>query len=516
MARASSRGRAPFPSLRAALLLSTAVVLITAPPLGARADDPSPPEELVKLIFVHHSVGENWLADAQGKLGEALARNNYFVSDTNYGWGPNGIGDRTDITDWPEWFTGPESNRTMRALRSESERHSPYARSGSDPGGENRIIMFKSCFPNSNLEGSPTDPPRRGTGLTVENAKAIYNELLTYFRTQPQTLFVAITAPPVQDPRYAANARAFNSWLVRDWLASYPGSNVAVFDFYDVLTGAENHHRFRDGAIEHVASRGGDTLRYPTGGDDHPSPPGSRKATREFVPLLNVYYHRWQKDAPTAPAPGTGAASEPRAFPREGAPARPSAPPRPPAASGAARMQSNVLDDFEGGTVAWATFSDASTDSRLSFSLDQGHAHGGRAGLHIAYDVAAASWGTCSLVYSSPRDWRSWAGLSFHVHSKELRQEVVFVAYQGETSDSLSHFEFRTRTGEAAVNGWQRIEIPWSQLTQPSWQGDPSIRFDPAMAMGVAFAFDASEGQRNTGELWVDDITALPDTAHGE
>jgi hypothetical protein len=336
-----------------ALLSTAGVTLISPHLLRAQADDPSPPKQRVKLIFIHHSCGKNWLADGHGKLGEALARNNYFVSDTNYGWGPNSIGDRTDITDWPEWFTGPESGRTMKALRAESGRLSPYARNASDPGGENRIIMFKSCFPNSKLEGAPSDPPRRGDGLTVQNAKAIYNELLTYFRTQPHTLFIAITAPPVQDPTYAANARAFNNWLVRDWLARYQGSNVAVFDFYNVLTGAGNHHRFHNGAIEHITDRGRNTLQYPTNGDNHPSPAGNQKATRELVPLLNVYYNRWQKNTPTASAPRSGAGSEPQAPVREATLAQPPAPPREPALPPptTAEIPSDVLDDFEGG--AW-------------------------------------------------------------------------------------------------------------------------------------------------------------------
>jgi hypothetical protein len=51
----------------------------------------------MRLIFIHHSTGENWLRDDYGELGKALSENNYFVSDTNYGWGPEGIGDRTDI-----------------------------------------------------------------------------------------------------------------------------------------------------------------------------------------------------------------------------------------------------------------------------------------------------------------------------------------------------------------------------------------------------------------------------------
>lgn len=294
-----------------ALLLMAGAMLIVPQWVRAQADDPGPPVETVKLIFIHHSCGENWLADDHGGLGRALGENNYFVSDTNYGWGPDGIGDRTDITDWPAWFTGPDSNHYLAALYVENGQNSWYARNLPDPGGENQVIMFKSCFPNSNLEGSPTDPPARGEGLTVGNAKAIYNELLTYFSTRPDKLFVVITAPPVQDPTYAANARAFNTWLVTEWLIGYGGSNVAVFDFYNVLTGPDNHHRFHNGAIEYVTDRGGNTLYYPTDGDDHPSPAGNRKAVEEFVPLLNIYYHRWQSGAGVPPpAPPTATPTE--------------------------------------------------------------------------------------------------------------------------------------------------------------------------------------------------------------
>ena len=59
--------------------------------------DASPPAQVQRLIFIHHSTGENWLADDGGKLGIGLKQANYFVSDTNYGWGPNDIGDKTDI-----------------------------------------------------------------------------------------------------------------------------------------------------------------------------------------------------------------------------------------------------------------------------------------------------------------------------------------------------------------------------------------------------------------------------------
>ncbi|NLT93093.1 MAG: hypothetical protein GXY02_08215, partial [Actinobacteria bacterium] len=66
-----------------AALIST---LVGATPAAA-AVDPSPPVSPTKLIFIHHSTGELWLADDHGGLGLELRRNDYFVSDTNYGWG---------------------------------------------------------------------------------------------------------------------------------------------------------------------------------------------------------------------------------------------------------------------------------------------------------------------------------------------------------------------------------------------------------------------------------------------
>lgn len=266
-------------------------------PTSAQAYDPTPPSRVVKLIFIHHSSGENWLIDDNGGLGIALGENNYFVSDTNYGWGPNGIGDTTDIPDWLKWFRSDDTPMYMEALFKESAQHSSYTRVLSDPGGENEIILFKSCFPNSNLEGEPNDPPAAGDGLSVSHAKYVYNELLKYFVTRPDKLFIVITAPPVQERSMAKNARAFNTWLVKDWLRenNYPFPNVAVFDFYNVLTGENNHHRYNQGTIEYITDQGKDTSAYPTNrSDDHPSAEGNRKATLEFVPLLNVYYHLWK------------------------------------------------------------------------------------------------------------------------------------------------------------------------------------------------------------------------------
>jgi hypothetical protein len=251
--------------------------------------------DVVKIIFIHHSTGENWLSDSDGQLGQELKENNYFVSDTNYGWGPNSIGDQTDIGHWWLWFRSPESSSYLQELYSESNKSSDYSRLSNDPGGENEIIMFKSCFPNSNLSGSVEDTipsiennflkgeDSNSSAHTISNAKGIYIDLLQYFDDRQDKLFIVITAPPLgrnnTTSENADNAREFNNWLVNDWLDGYDHSNVVVFDFYDVLTdhGKSNYAEFT----------------YDES-DDHPSSEGNLKATEEFIPFINDVYKKWK------------------------------------------------------------------------------------------------------------------------------------------------------------------------------------------------------------------------------
>jgi hypothetical protein len=287
----------------------------------------SPPSATMRLVFVHHSTGQNWLNNV---LRSALNSNNYYVTETDYGWGPSEptlggtIGDHTDIGHWYNWFLGPNRNTYLAALFSNSNQEAPNI-GVSDPGGSNKVVMFKSCFPNSALKGNPNDAPTTGSNPlrgndadsayhTVANAKGIYVDLLSYFATKQDTLFVAITAPPLvasaTNSVQAANARAFNEWLTKDWLASYPYHNVAVYDFYDVLTSnggnsntndlgsaSGNHHRIRNGKIEHISNQGSNYSMYGSG-DSHPTAAGNQKAAGEFVPFLNVIFHCWQGNGP--------------------------------------------------------------------------------------------------------------------------------------------------------------------------------------------------------------------------
>ncbi|MBN1262019.1 MAG: hypothetical protein JXB35_15170 [Anaerolineae bacterium] len=465
------------------------------PAQSAPVENPAPPDDPVKLIFIHHSTGGNWLADPNddqpyGGLGRALMDNNYFVSATNYGWGPEGIGDRTDIVNWPEWFLGPERDRIMQAVYTENGQNigdfGAWPRT-SDPGGENMIIMFKSCFPKSDLDGKPGDAPLAEPNdwdYTVANARAVYIALLDYFATRPDKLFIVITAPPLQRSETsrarAANARAFNTWLVNDWLQGYPYANVAVFDYYNVLTDPDNHHRWNGRASEHIQAADTDYAAYPSG-DSHPSTEGHHKATEEFVPLLNAIYNRWQAAGPAAPpeAPTPTLAAEP--------PERPEDESQPPAAV------TGLVDDFEadflweGDGGEGATFECAPGDA----------AHSGATALHLQYAIPAGGWVGCGRYYDTLPDWRGADGISLWQRAGAPGLRVTLMAFAGDP-EAPTPFQFDF----LATETWEPVAVAWTALTRAEWADEGGLAvFDPARVTGIYLLLEEGEGH-----LWVDDV----------
>ena len=472
------------------LLLSTAAATQSAP--MRQADNPNPPDSAVKLIFIHHSTGENWLADGYGDLGQTLDQNNYFVSDTNYGWGPETIGDRTDIPNWTEWFASDMTPAYMAALFSESGQNADYTRTLSDPGGENVIIMFKSCFPNSALEGRPDDPSGAYEELSVSGAKYVYNTSLQYFATRPDKLFVVITAPPLSDGTHAKNARAFNNWLLDDWLRenNYTLNNVAVFDFYNILTSADAHHRVNNGQVEHVLGKR-NTLAYPSG-DDHPSEKGSRKATEEFIPMLNVFYHRWLETASLPADPGAGAA------PQAGTP------PEVPAGA----SSGSGIDDFESGAQGWESFNDGSASTSMACGAESGSGRSGSS-LRLDFNIAANGWGTCARMYDSPQDWSAGDGLSFYFTVEQAGLLFDIDLYAG-TPENRETYLYTIEAPADSAAGWIPMELRWEDFHRADWEENAGAPFAKANELvGIAFGMNTLPDASNVGSLRVDDIGYL-------
>ena len=261
------------------------------------------PDKTVKLLFIHHSCGGQWLADKGdakdiipdtciiashpngGGLRALLQKNNYEVHEAAY---KSAIGDKTDVCDWNAKFR----DKMDQILRCDIQ-DSLYA----DASARNAIVMFKSCFPANEIlsdgkaPGDPDSPHK-----TLANYKAAYTKLLGYFRAHPDTLFICVTAPPLaqnvpsRTKEFIKNAigsgssvkavgeraRRFNNWLKdaeKGWLARYELKNVVVFDYYDTLT--------RHGESNYSL--------YPTRNDrdSHPSAEGNLLAASQFISFLN-------------------------------------------------------------------------------------------------------------------------------------------------------------------------------------------------------------------------------------
>lgn len=268
------------------------------------ADSPGRP---LNMLFIHHSCGGQLLAPAGedigqnciykshpngGGLRDKLVSQEYRVHEVSYG---SELGEKTDLFDWL-----PKFRDRMEKVLSASGPDTYFP-----DGTKNDIVAFKSCYPNNLFSGEGIEPGNpQGPELTVANAKSTYRELLTIFAKHTNTLFVAVTAPPLLGKRPAEPlwkhlarrvlgktqadigksgllARQFNNWMKAEngWLKDYPHKNVIVFDYYDVLTG--------NGAMNF--------LKYPSGpnsDDNHPSQKGNDKAATAFVPLLNKAVRR--------------------------------------------------------------------------------------------------------------------------------------------------------------------------------------------------------------------------------
>jgi hypothetical protein len=275
-----------MPRYRSTFIVAASVLLSAATLRAATTND---------LIFIHHSSGQNWLDSG---LNAALVAKDYIDerNDMYYGCDiapdagrPDSLGsvpgDNTNMNHWVYWFNDYLGNLKSYGCAT----------------GVNKIVMFKSCFPISDVSGDgslPGDPfsatqtlanykavyhNAAGAGHTYTSAGYTYRALEDVFGANPDTLFIPVTAPPLTNggtsDANAHRARLFNNWLKNDWLSSYnaahPGlDNVAVFDWFDVLANPDSDpahpNRLKD-------AYGG------SGSDAHPNSAANLYSTQVFA-----------------------------------------------------------------------------------------------------------------------------------------------------------------------------------------------------------------------------------------
>ncbi len=287
---------------------ATSTPTVTATPLSLEGYASDKPEKPLDILFIHHSCGGQLLADAAssekgdhciydthpsgGGLRAMLTGQGYRVHEASYG---SDIGEDTDMFHWVGKF-GTKMDKILGLAHQDEALPS---------GQKNSVVVFKSCFPNNQFVGEGTAPGNAaGPDLTVWNARASLTALLPMFEKHPDTLFIYMTAPAVapvpekmrlyrvvvralkgrSEPEWTAKqaswARQFNTWAASTdgWLKDYPGKNVVVFDYYDILTGHGKSNLSVYATEE--------------GADSHPSSKGNKEAAEAFVPFLNKAIRR--------------------------------------------------------------------------------------------------------------------------------------------------------------------------------------------------------------------------------
>ncbi len=182
----------------------------------------------VRIIFMHHSTGAGLIA--QGGVREGFTALGYEFWD--HGYNDDGLvdaegnwlgvnwdmpGDNTDPDGWRDIFaqpvTSPPTNTFSHMLDFD-------------------VIVFKSCFPTSNIADEAMLRDYEGYYLSIRDA----------VDQHPDRLFIAFTPPPLVPNETtldnAARARRWAAYLTSDeFLAGH--SNLVVFDFYSLLADAD-------------------------------------------------------------------------------------------------------------------------------------------------------------------------------------------------------------------------------------------------------------------------------------
>ncbi len=197
-----------------------------------------------KVVFLHHSTGRNvWYGDVKQQslinLRPKMAmvprlmkgyndENNlkismeeqYFPSGETYPW-KNYPYDYYNI--WVE-HAGEDPYKgepTLEILTSEYD-----------------IIIFKYCFPYSDILDDDGNPDIKSEKKSVQNYKLQYTALKEKLHEFPDTEFIVWTGAALVEnattEQSAIRAAEMAEWVIDEW--NTPGDNIEIFDFREIET----------------------------------------------------------------------------------------------------------------------------------------------------------------------------------------------------------------------------------------------------------------------------------------
>jgi len=205
--------------LRSSLSSITNLIQASQNRLAGAQDEP------IDIFFLHHSVGMNLIQ--QGGVRQLFSEAGYRFWDQGYNSDEglrNPQGERLDYVYYvPHDNTDPDG---LEIIFTQPTFDLPV----NTFSGllQHDVIIFKSCFPNSQINSE----------AELEELKGHYLQMRSVFERHPEKLFIAVTQPPlnpaVTNSEAAARARALTVWLrSEDFLQG--SKNLVTFDLFDRL-----------------------------------------------------------------------------------------------------------------------------------------------------------------------------------------------------------------------------------------------------------------------------------------
>lgn len=199
-------------------------------------------EPMKKIIFLHHSTGYNvWAGktnrylykltgkgDVQKFFKQSNSRNKtgyvitdrFFPKSAPYGWN-NYPFDYYNIWVKNGGSTPYMEESTLEMLTKEYD-----------------VIIYKHCYPVSNIQEDTGSPDINSPVRSIENYKVQYDALKEKMRQFPDNKFILWT-PAVQTrenmtEEEGLRTKQFHDWMVNEW--DEKGDNIFIWDFYKLET----------------------------------------------------------------------------------------------------------------------------------------------------------------------------------------------------------------------------------------------------------------------------------------
>jgi hypothetical protein len=422
-------------TIAAALLLATLFLMSLS---GAAAqDDP------IRIIFMHHSTGAGLIW--QGGAREGLTERGYEFWD--HGYNDEGLTDATgeklglnwdvpgDNTDPDGWYAifnqpvgDPPDNTFSHML-------------------EYDVIIFKSCFPSSDIQSEEQ----------FETYRDYYLSIRDVIDEHPDKLFIPFTTPPLvpnaTTPENAARARRWSEYLTSDeYLDGHP--NIVVFDIFGLLADEDGFLR-EDYRVDEW--------------DSHPNDIANGELGAALVERVDLSIQQF--------------------FGIE-APAR---------QSSAAPQAADMIQDFETMTPdeSWYIYLEDDTE----ITCDQGEpGYESDGALQITFQAASGRYPACSRGLTNTGHWAEAQGLSFFWKSDAPGMSVGILLW-------IEQSPFELKNGlETPGATWTLVNLDWDDFQKASWADDSNLDvLEPSRIDAIAITFGSWE-QPQQGTIWIDDL----------